>query len=331
MASSSHSPDRLLAGGAGLAPPSQPVGWQALGPVLAAADELASYSDTDQMLRAGVEMVRERFGLERVGLYLRDPRSERFVLRGTWGTGAHRQTTDEHAQQHECAPADAQLLLGLQQSGALWRQHEGPLHCVEDPRRDAEFGVGWLVVTPLVAARELIGVMYNDSALSRSPVDELEQVRTAVFCSHLASLFLHRRARFDWPVCIAAQKSPWVRSVLTALEQNPCCSGASLARDLSISPGYLARSFKAEMGLSLVEYRHRRLMARFFQAIERGQANLLAAALDAGFNSYTQFHRVYRKMFGKSPRDDMHVRARGRTPNPGLDARLGVECLAPGP
>jgi AraC-like DNA-binding protein len=328
MALSSHSLNRSLAGGAGLGLPPKPAGWQALGPVLAAADELAGYSDTDQMLRSGVEMVRERFGLERVGLYLRDPRSERFILRGTWGTGASRQTTDEHALQHECSPADVELLRGLQQSGALWQQHEGPLHCVEDPRRDAEFGRGWLVMTPLVAARELIGVMYNDSALSRSPVDELEQVRTAVFCSHLASLFLHRRGRFDWPVSVAGQKSPWVRSVLSALEQNPCSSGASLARDLSISPGYLARSFKAEMGLSLVEYRHRRLMARFFQAIDRGQANLLAAALEAGFSSYTQFHRVYRKMFGKSPRDDMHVRARGRAPDGGMDARLEVDRLA---
>jgi AraC-like DNA-binding protein len=329
MAASSFSPDRSLAGGAGVGPAPVPAGWPALGPVLAAADELASYSDTDQMLRSGVEMVRERFGLERVGLYLRDPRSERLILRGAWGTGANRQTTDEHAQHHEYAPADARRLLDLQQSGALWLQHEVQLHCVEDPRRDAEFGRGWLVVTPLVAARELIGVMYNDSALSRSPVDELAQVRTAVFCSHLASLFLHRRGRFPWPASVVAQKSPWVRSVLGALEQNPCCTGASLARDLSISPGYLARSFKAEMGLSLVEYRHRLLMARFFQAIERGQVNLLAAALDAGFSSYTQFHRVYRKMFGKSPRDDMHVRARGRAPDCGMDTRPEAERLPP--
>jgi AraC-like DNA-binding protein len=308
MALSAHSPNRPLIGGGGLLPPPVVTGWQSLGPVLAAADELASDADTDHMLRRGVEIARERFGLERVGLYLRDPRSERLLLRGTWGTGASGQTTDEHAVYHECDPRDAEVLRGLSQNGALWQQHLRPLRCVEDPRREAEFGMGWLVVTPLVAARELIGVMYNDSALSHSPVDELKQVRTAVFCSHLATLFLHRRSRFDWPARPAAQKSPWVRSVLRALEEDPCSSGASLARGLSISPGYLARSFKAEMGISLVEYRHRRLMARFFEAIERGQANLLAAALDAGFSSYTQFHRVYRKMFGKSPRDDMHER-----------------------
>lgn len=287
-------------------------GWQSLGPVLAAADELASYVDTDQMLRRAVEMARERIGLERVGLFLRDPRAERILLRGTWGTGANGQTTDEHAVHHEYDPDVAELMRSLQHNGALWRQIESPLQCVEDPRRNVEFGYGWLVMTPLVSARELVGVMYNDSALSRSPVDELKQVRTAVFCSHVATLFLHRRNRFDWPVRPTTQRSPWVRSVLRALEDDPCSSGASLARELSISPGYLARSFKAEMGISLVEYRHRRLMARFFDAIERGQANLLAAALEAGFSSYTQFHRVYRKMFGKSPRDDMPTRLHAR-------------------
>ncbi|HTV24391.1 MAG TPA: AraC family transcriptional regulator [Polyangiaceae bacterium] len=311
MAASTHTENRSIVGG-GLASASEAPAWQSLGPVLAAADELASFVDTDQMLRRAVEVARERIGLERVGLFLRDPRAERTLLRGTWGTGANGQTTDEHSVHHEYDADNAESLRSLQHNGALWQQLEGPLQCVEDPRRNVEFGYGWLVVTPLVSARELVGVMYNDSALSRSPVDELKQVRMAVFCSHLATLFLHRRNRFDWPVRPTTQKSPWVRSVLRALDEDPCSSGASLARELSISPGYLARSFKSEMGISLVEYRHRRLMARFFEAVERGQANLLAAALDAGFSSYTQFHRVYRRMFGKSPRDDMQARLHAR-------------------
>src|SRR5688572_1369928 len=105
------------------------------------------------MLRRAVEVTRERIGLERVGLFLRDPRSERLLLRGTWGTGASLQTTDEHAVHHEYDPRDAEQLRVLRQSGALWQQHDRrPLHCVEDPRRDAEFGRGWLVVTPLLCA-----------------------------------------------------------------------------------------------------------------------------------------------------------------------------------
>lgn len=275
----------------------------ALGPVLAAADELAAVADTDQMLRRAVELARERIGLERVGLYVRDPRASRLLLRGTWGTGPSGETVDEHTLAHECDPVDGRTLCNMQLEGALWRCSESTLRCPQGIGGRTELGRGWLVVTPLVAARELVGVMYNDSALSHAEFDERKQTGTAVFCGLLAGLFLPRRSRFRWPRTTAMQQSPWVKGALGALEQNPRLSGETLARQLSISPGHLARSFKAEVGVSLVEYRNRRLMDRFFVALERGQGNLLAAALEAGFGSYTQFHRVYRRMFGTSPRE----------------------------
>ena len=283
-----------------------------LGPVLAAADELAGIADTDQLLRRAVELARERIGLERVGLWLRDPRAEiagaprtpaQLLLRGTWGTGLAGETTDEHELAHECDPTEAQTLCNLQREGSLWRRSESMLVCPQGINGTTDLGRGWLVATPLVAARDFIGVMYNDSAVSRAPFDESKQLAMAVFCSLLSGLFLPRRSRFRWPATAAAQQSPWVKSVLRALEENPRSSGEYLARQLSISAGHLARSFKAEVGVSLVEYRNRRLMDRFFVALERGNGNLLSAALEAGFGSYTQFHRVYKRMFGTCPRE----------------------------
>ena len=48
--------------------------------------------------------------------------------------------------------------------------------------------------------------------------------------------------------------------------------------------------------------------------------SLLAAALEAGFGSYTQFHRVYRKMFGQSPREHLSASSLGlRAPLRGAD------------
>ena len=78
-----------------------------------------------------------------------------------------------------------------------------------------------------------------------------------------------------------------------------------LATELGVSPGHLARSFKREMGVSLVDYRNRLRLDRFFESIQRrgGSGNLLDAALEAGFGSYAQFHRVYRKFLGTTPRD----------------------------
>jgi len=275
---------------------------RALGPVLAAADELAAIADTDRMLRCAVELARERIGLERVGLFVRDSRAKPLLLRGTWGTGLQGETTDEHDVAHDCDPVEVQTLCNLQRDGALWRRSESMLQ-VQSANGTKDLGRGWLVATPLVAARELIGVMYNDAALSQAPFDERKQLVMAVFCSLLAGLFLPRRTRYRWPVTAASRQSPWVQSVLRTLEEQPRSSGEYLARKLSISPGHLARSFKAEVGVSLVEYRNRRLMDRFFVALECGNSSLISAALEAGFGSYAQFHRVYKRMFGTCPRE----------------------------
>lgn len=285
----------------------------ALGDVLAAADELGAMPDTDQMLRRAVELARECIGLERVGLYLRDPRAERIILRGSWGTGASGETLDEHTMYHECDEQTCELYCSLPRGGALWRYHERVPRFAEVQGRTIPLGHGWLVATPLLAGRDLVGVMYNDSVLSHAPLDELKQTQAAVFCSLLAALFLPRRSLFVWREG-SRRPSPVVRRVVHALAQNPRSSGESLARELSVSPSYLARSFKAEMGVSLVEYRNRRLMERFFSAVERGPGNLLSAALAAGFGSYTQFHRVYRKMFGMSPREHLRAGSGARFP-----------------
>jgi AraC-like DNA-binding protein len=294
---------------------------KALGPVLTAADELAAVADTDLMLRRAVELARECIGLERVGLSVRDPRSkQRLLLRGTWGTGLRGETTDEHEVAYEADPLEVQTLCNLQRAGTLWRCSESLLQCPQGGGGATDLGRGWLVATPLVAAREFIGVMYNDTALSHSRFDEQKQLALAVFCSLLASLFLPRRSRYRWPATAASAQGPLVKSVLRALEENPRTSGESLARQFSVSAGHLARSFKVEVGMSLVEYRNRRLMDRVFVVLERGSCNLIEAALEAGFGSYGQFHRVYKRMFGTCP-GERHGSPSLRTLRSRLDAR----------
>jgi AraC-like DNA-binding protein len=274
--------------------------------VLAAADELAACADTDQMLRRAVELARESVGLERVGLYIRDPSAPRLVMRGTWGTGARGELTDEHALYYECDPAEYEQLRQIQLSGALWQYYQHVALVAEDARASAVIGHGWLAATPLVAARELVGVLYNDTAITHAPFDESKQALAAVFCSLLAGLFLARRPRFTWSSPASESKrTPVVERAVFALHQNPRASGESIARELSISPGYLGRSFKAEMGVSLVEYRNRLRIERFFSSVDRGGNNLLGAALEAGFGSYTHFHRVYRKFVGATPREHL--------------------------
>jgi transcriptional regulator GlxA family with amidase domain len=93
------------------------------------------------------------------------------------------------------------------------------------------------------------------------------------------------------------------------LAKDPAMGGKEIAAKLDISLSRLARVFKAEMGMSLVEYRNRLRLERFSVLLDRGRTNLLEAALAAGFGSYAQFHRVFRALRHMTPRDYLHSRS----------------------
>jgi AraC-like DNA-binding protein len=273
--------------------PAETSEWRAVFSVLAAVDELGTYSDVEAMLRRAVEIAVERFGLQRVALYVSDPPAgRRHVLRGTWSAGVNQEHADERGLYLEMTEADYGLLRGLRGDGARWLFSEAA-------------GSGeWQVVTPLLSGEELVGVLFNDGGGAGVAMDEGRQVQTVLFCSLLAGLILPRRGAAVWHALRgAAGHSPVVQRVLDALAEQPKVSAQRLARDLGISSGHLARLFRTEMGISLVEYRNRLRIERFLSLADRSGGNLLDAALEAGFGSYAQFHRVFRKLVGTTPRE----------------------------
>lgn len=81
---------------------------------------------------------------------------------------------------------------------------------------------------------------------------------------------------------------------------------SQLARRAGLSPSRLSRLFKQQTGLSIVEFRNRQRMRRFLERIELAcdsddHSTLLESALESGFGSYPQFHRVFRQATGCSP------------------------------
>lgn len=314
-------------------PPGTMAGASDLGRVLAvlsAADELAGCRDASTMLRLAIELARERLGLERVGLYMRDRGADRIIMRGTWGTGSKGEITDERSLFHELAPREYNALLGSRLCGGLGMyRDQAPWFANEPGRASTVIGQGWVMATPLVAARDVVGVMYNDCALTQSPIDEGKQAAAAVFCTLLAVLYLSKRGTVAWqPLPRKSGQSPLVERILRALSEDLPMTGERLARELGVSPGHLARSFKRETGVSLVDYRNRLRIDRFFEAIHRtgSTGNLLDAALEAGFGSYAQFHRVYRKFLGTTPRDIFSSGARS-----GIRAGMGMPDSPPAP
>lgn len=75
-----------------------------------------------------------------------------------------------------------------------------------------------------------------------------------------------------------------------------------LARQAGLSPARLSRLFKLQTGVSLTMFRQRECLKRFLGLYRTGaRYSLIEAAFQAGFGSYPQFHRVFRKTMGISP------------------------------
>ncbi len=279
--------------------------------VLSAADELVTYRDLEVVLRRAVELARDRIGLERTTLFLYDEGGEH--LCGTWGTGLAGETTDERHLYFTAGfhhrEATAQAIAGV----SRWMVFNDAPLIVQVDGEPRVAGKGWNAITPILGRRGPIGLLCNDSARTGSPLNEALQMQAAILCRILGGIIEDVRQGSEalpWKSLLARlprvgddDRGSLVISVVHALHQDPSLSGRELAKRFAVSASKLTHAFKEEMGVSLVEYKNRLRLERFLTLVAPGGGNLMQAALDAGFGSYAQFHRVFRELLGATPRE----------------------------
>jgi AraC-like DNA-binding protein len=105
------------------------------------------------------------------------------------------------------------------------------------------------------------------------------------------------------PTVASAELHPAVRKAAWLLRDgNTELSNAELAARVNLSAHRLSRLFKRQMATSLVEFRNRQRLQRLLHELGDGETrNLLGLALEVGFGSYAQFHRVFKRVMGCSP------------------------------
>src|SRR5262245_15930179 len=140
-----------------------------LAKILAAVDRLAAIEDRDRLTREAVEFARDALGIERVCIYFVESTEPQVVMRGTWGTR-------ERGLAHIYDREDFASLHAVHQRGELWECRSLDPHGTDRrrlpwTREDRD----WLVTTPIFAAGEVVGVFYNDTAISRAPLDSSKQ------------------------------------------------------------------------------------------------------------------------------------------------------------
>jgi len=113
-----------------------------------------------------------------------------------------------------------------------------------------------------------------------------------------------------WAAFEAVEDVPFGSDVHRAVEQaarlmrdeSEPLSVDQIAARVCLSASHLSRLFSEQIGMGLAEFRNAQRIQRFLRLYGRG-GNLSAseAALEAGFGSYPQFHRVFTQSMGCSP------------------------------
>ena len=256
----------------------------------------------DDLAKRAIQLAIGSVGLIRAGLYFYDQRLDLMV--GTWGTDLRRVVTDEHHAMFQLGERGRWALSRGLSGEALWTVIEDcPIISIR--RRETRvIGRGWVVCTPITAGEKPLGMLYNDAGLTRAAVDARKQANAAILCAVVGMLLAEMpRSRGKGFVTGSAAPHAAVIRATRLLSDDPSRSATDLAAHVDVTPNRLARLFKTEMGVSIVDYRNQLRLERFVTLIGGvRRPNMADAARAAGFGSYAQFHRVFHALRGTTPR-----------------------------
>jgi AraC-like DNA-binding protein len=168
-------------------------------------------------------------------------------------------------------------------------------------------------------ARERVGVLPPRLAFALAQVfEDVHKTRSAALPLANAAL-AYALARTAMVFEGASQGEPQalhpaVAGAVKALrEPGARPSLPELAEGAGLSASHLSKLFSAELGVSITLFRNRAGLERFVELYGDGSGtSILDAALEAGFGSYPQFHRVFRDEMGYPPAEHRERVARSR-------------------
>lgn len=158
--------------------------------VVQIADLLMGCSTEDCFCRKAVELIRQRLQVERCALFMVEGQN---MLRGTYGTDRSGRTTREHENRFPMPDLWVQKLTALDPEGPRTTIVQGSYFEFKKGR-SIPFGEGWIALTPVLSADQLLGVLVNDTARSRRPVNLAQQKLLAVLGSIMGDMLIRIRS-----------------------------------------------------------------------------------------------------------------------------------------
>ena len=121
----------------------------------------------------------------------------------------------------------------------------------------------------------------------------------------LLELFANQLAFFANEILIQqAEREPYrvrmARAYISS-RQTEDFSLSDVARAIHVSPFYLCKIFKKATGLTFIEFRNRLRIESAMKLLANPNQSVSEIAYSVGFQSLTQFNRLFRRIVGQSP------------------------------
>lgn len=101
-----------------------------------------------------------------------------------------------------------------------------------------------------------------------------------------------------------ASKSPFVENAMRLIQKSFKTKGLSLqslASSLGVSPGHLGKTFRREMGYSVIAHIHQCRVRHAARLLRRTVLSVKEIADDCGYHGSSELHRHFRRETGQSP------------------------------
>ncbi|HWA88080.1 MAG TPA: helix-turn-helix domain-containing protein [Opitutus sp.] len=155
-----------------------------------------------------------------------------------------------------------------------------------------------------INVQELEEAFYQSRVVTKKQYESIIRLLT-IFAQHLSALsnqLLVKQAAAESPVIARA------RLYITE-HQNEDLSLGDVAQSVNMSAFYFCKTFKKATGMTFTDYLARVRVEKVKSLLLNPHKRVSEAAYEAGFQSLSQFNRVFRKIAGESPtryRDRLH-------------------------
>ncbi|MDR0910864.1 MAG: AraC family transcriptional regulator [Spirochaetaceae bacterium] len=149
---------------------------------------------------------------------------------------------------------------------------------------------------------DALSTLFNDETVASTTVDELRQCMKAIipaYCDLVDAHLREKQLKND-------SHSPVIRRVLKYIDKNlddEELKRETICDELNINSDYLTHAFQKQTGMTVTEYIQAERLKYAAELLLSSDKNIGDIGSDCGYYDQNYFSRLFKKYYGKTPRE----------------------------